>query len=154
MIATPHITHAEAQPAAVIRLAIARSEIQSVMGPAIDDVLAAVQAQGLSPAGPVFAHHYAITAETFDFDVGVPVSGPFTPAGRVKAGEQPGGRVARTVFHGNYSGLHGAWGEFKGWLEAEGHATAPDLWEVYASGPESDPDPASWRTELNKPLLG
>jgi hypothetical protein len=35
---------------------------------------------------------------------------------------------------------------------AEGHASGPDLWECYATGPDSDPDPAAWRTELNRPL--
>jgi hypothetical protein len=29
---------------------------------------------------------------------------------------------------------------------------AQGLWECYAAGPESNPDPASWRTELNRPL--
>ncbi len=32
-------------------------------------------------------------------------------------------------------------------------AMHPDLWECYAAGPESGPDPAKWRTELNRPLL-
>jgi len=30
--------------------------------------------------------------------------------------------------------------------------TFQDLWEVYVAGPESGPDPATWRTELNRPL--
>ena len=31
-------------------------------------------------------------------------------------------------------------------------ANYPDLWECYTVGPESSPDSADWRTELNRPL--
>lgn len=153
MLETPHIAHAEPCQAAVIHVTVPRSEIQHVMGPAINEVIAAVSAQGIGPLGPVFAHHLKMSADTFDFEVGVPVSSPVQPSGRVKPGNLQGGRVARTVFQGNYDQLHAAWGQFGEWIRAQNVRTAPDLWEVYAKGPESDPDPASWRTELNQPLL-
>lgn len=38
------------------------------------------------------------------------------------------------------------------WIAASGHTPAEDLWERYAAGPESSPDPATWRTELIRPL--
>jgi effector-binding domain-containing protein len=62
--------------------------------------------------------------------------------------------VARTVHHGGYEGLPLAWGKFLAWVADGGHTPAPDLWERYLVGPESSPDPADWRTELNQPLLG
>lgn len=43
--------------------------------------------------------------------------------------------------------------EIVDWIEANGHRPAPDLWERYVAGPESSPDPAAWRTELNRPLI-
>jgi hypothetical protein len=45
----------------------------------------------------------------------------------------------------------GTEGEFRDWIAANGQKPAPDLWEIYLSGPESSPDPATWRTELNRP---
>jgi effector-binding domain-containing protein len=59
----------------------------------------------------------------------------------------------RTVYHGGYEGLPSAWAEFDAWIASEGLAIGPDLWEVYVTGPESGPDPAIWRTELNRPLI-
>lgn len=154
MLETPHITQVDAQQTAVIRLTIPRAEIQSVMGPGIEELMATVQAQGVAPTGPWFSHHFAMHPDTFDFEIGVPVSAPVSPSGRVQPGSLPAAKVARTILHGNYDGLGAGWGEFLGWVEAQGYQAAPDLWEVYVKGPESDPDPASWRTELNKPLLG
>jgi effector-binding domain-containing protein len=153
MIDTPHITQSPAQQTAVIHLTIPRADIRHVMGPGIAEVMAAVAAQGIGPAGPVFSHHLKMAPDMFDFEIGVPVSGPVTPVGRVRAGSLPAATAARTVLHGNYDGLAGGWAELLAWVEAHGHKPAPDLWEIYVKGPESDPDPAAWRTELNQPLL-
>jgi effector-binding domain-containing protein len=154
MLDTPRVVRTDAQRAAVIRITVAREEIQNVMGPGIGEVMATVQAQGLTPAGPVFSHHLKMDPKVFDFEVGVPVSAPVKPTGRVKPGELPAATVARTVYRGPYEGLGSAWAEFGKWIDAEGHKTADDLWESYVSGPESSPDPANWQTQLNRPLAG
>jgi effector-binding domain-containing protein len=154
MIDTPQIVQSPAQLTAVIRLTIPRKEIQSVMGPAIGEVMAAVAAQGIAPSGPVFSHHFRMDPGIFDFEVGVPIPKPVSPAGRVKPGQLPATTVARTVYHGPYEGLGAAWGEFDAWIAANGHTPAPNLWERYVAGPESGPDPANWRTELNRALTG
>jgi effector-binding domain-containing protein len=70
----------------------------------------------------------------------------------VKPGQLPATTVARTVYHGDYEGLGAAWGEFGAWIKANGYTPAPNLWECYVAGPESNPDPATWRTELIRPL--
>jgi effector-binding domain-containing protein len=90
--------------------------------------------------------------DIFDFEIGVPVKTPVSAAGRVKARQLPAATVARTVYRGPYEGLGPAWGEFDAWITARGHTPAPDLWECYVAGPEANPDPATWRTELNRPL--
>ena len=154
MIETPEIVTLAAQPIALIHLTVPRSEIQNVMGPGITELMAAVGAQGIGPTGAWFTHHHRMDPAVFDFDIGVPVSGPVTPTGRVVAGELPAATVARTVYQGGYEGLGAAWGEFEAWIAAAGHQVAPDLWERYVTGPESGPDAATYRTELNRPLVG
>ncbi|HEY6897580.1 MAG TPA: GyrI-like domain-containing protein, partial [Rhodocyclaceae bacterium] len=153
MLTKPEIIETAEQLTAVIHLTVPRSEIQAVMGPAIAEVLAAIAAQGLAPAGPCFSFHWRRpTATTFDFEVGFPVGKTITPTGRVKPGKLAAGKVVRTVYGGGYEGLGAAWGEFCAWIEAEGLAVQESLWECYVAGPESSADPATWRTELNQPL--
>ena len=152
MLDRPGITQTVAQTTAIIRLVIPRADIQKVMGPGIAELMAAVAAQGIAPAGPIFSHHFRMDPEIFDFEIGVPVAAPISAAGRVKPGQLPAATVARTVYHGPYEGLSSAWGEFTDWIAAAGHTPAADLWECYVSGPESGPDPATWCTELNRPL--
>ena len=153
MIDTPQLTQTPAQLAAVIRLTIPRSEIRSAMGPGITEVMAAVKAQGIGPAGPWFTHHLKMDPATFDFEICVPVTAPVIPVGRVTPASFPAVTVARTVYHGDYAGLGDAWGGFKAWIAANGHAMGPDLYECYPVGPESSPNPADWRTELSQTLI-
>jgi effector-binding domain-containing protein len=77
---------------------------------------------------------------------------PVVASGRVKPSQWLAMKVARTVYRGPYEGLADAWSEFLDWIAANGHTAAPDLYQCYAAGPESSPDPANWRTEFTKPL--
>jgi len=153
MIDLPIVTKTTAQMAAVIHLTIPRNQIQSVMGPGLSEIMEAVKAQGIGPAGPWFTHHFKMDPATFDFEICVPVTAPVTPVGRVKAGTFPSVTVARTVYRGGYEGLGAAWGEFKAWVTTNGHTTGPDIYECYAAGPESSANPADWRTELSQTLV-
>lgn len=152
MLEPPFITQTSEQLTAVIHLTVPRAEIREVMGPGIGEVRAVVAAQGLTPTGPWFTHHLKMDPAVFDFEVGVPVGTAIAAAGRVRPGRLPATRVARALYRGPYEGLSDAWGEFMAWISANGHAPAADLWECYAAGPEASPDPAAWRTELNRPL--
>lgn len=154
MIDPPQITQSIAQQTAFIHLTVPRSEIRNVMGPGLGELMAAIAAQGIAPAGPWFTHHLKMDPAIFDFEICVPVAALVAATGRVRAGQLPASTVARTVFHGDYGGLPAAWGEFNAWIVANGHKPGPDLWECYVAGPESNPDPLTWRTELNRPLTG
>jgi len=153
MIDTPHITQSKAQLTAFIHVTVPRSEIQTVMGPAITEVFSVLAAQGIAPTGPWFTHHLCRPDDVFDFKACVPVAQPVVASGRVQPGELPArAKVARTVYHGDYSGLGEGWGQFMKWIEENGYASEKDLWECYTVGPEAGPDSSVWRTELNKPL--
>ena len=152
MLSTPQILQTKAEPAAVIHLTVPRNEMMKVFGPAVGELMAALAKQGVAPVGAVFAHHLKMSPENFDFELGVHVAAPVQAAGRVKPSELPAAKVARAIYSGPYEGLPSAWGDFSSWIKANGHAPAENLWEVYSVGPQSSPDPANWRTELNRPL--
>ncbi|MBI5168171.1 MAG: GyrI-like domain-containing protein [Candidatus Eisenbacteria bacterium] len=153
MIDEPQILHTTAQPIAVVRLTVPRSEIREVMGPAIGEVRGVLAEQGVAPAGPWFTRHLRLDPDVFDLEVGVPVWSTFDESGRVVASMLPAVKLARTIYQGPYEGLAEAWSEFEEWIAAEGHECGAGLWECYVAGPESGPDPAAWRTELNRALV-
>ena len=148
MIEPPSIVHLAPRPAAVIRFTIPRNEIATVMGPAIGELIACLAGQGLMPSGPVYAHHFRLDPEVFDFEIGVPFAGDFEPEGRVLAGSTPSGKAVMTTLHGPYDGLPDGWGEFHQRILSASLPLAGNFWESYAKGPESGLDPTQWRTEL------
>jgi effector-binding domain-containing protein len=135
MIDAPEIVQTAAQPAAIIHITCTRTEIAGAMDPGIRELLAAVAAQGIGPAGPIFSHHLRLAPDLFDFELGIPVTAPVTPVGRVTAGELPAAKVARTVYHGPYDGLGAAWGEFVAWVAASGHSPRRGLLGALRLGP-------------------
>jgi effector-binding domain-containing protein len=153
MIETPKLVDTPMQLVAIVHIETPRSKMQQVMGPGIGEVMAAVKAQGIGPTGPWFAHHLKMTPDAFDFDICVPVSSPVSAVGRVKSWQRPASKVVRTLYHGPYEGLGGAWHEFGKWAEANGYKTAGDLYECYMVGPEASPDSANWCTELSRPVI-
>ncbi len=152
MLDNPEVIQTDEQLTAVIHLTIPRAEISDVMGPAIAEIMSTMATQGITPDGSCFSYHLKRPSDIFDFEVGFPVNRPITPAGRVKMSKLPAAKIVRTTYRGGYEGLGVAWGEFCAWIDAKGLDAQDSLWECYTSGPESSPDPATWCTELNRPL--
>jgi effector-binding domain-containing protein len=153
MIDTPQIVQSVAQQTAIIRVTVPRAEIRKVMGPGLGELMATLGKQGIVPAGRWFTHHLKMDPNIFDFEIGVPVTVAVAPAGRVTAGQLPAATVARTIYHGPYEGLPGAWKEFGAWIAAQGRTAGPSLWETYVTDPATNPDPSTWSTELTRPLV-
>ena len=152
MIDTPQIIQTTPQHTAFIHLTVTLAEMMKVFGPTVGELLAALAAQGVAPAGPLCAHHLRRPADTFDFELSFPVSAPVQAAGRVQPGVWPARRAARTIHHGSYEGLGESWTEFMDWIETNGHTPAPDFYESYVTQSDTHPDPADWCTELTRPL--
>ena len=140
MIETPTIVDLPAQAYAALAIFVARDQIKTVMGPGIQELMATLKVQGLTPTGSWFTHHVRRPTDTFDFEIGIPVAAPVTASGRVRPRTSPSMRIARTIYIGPYEGLAGAWGEFTDWIVANGFVRSPDLWEYYLTGPESSSD--------------
>jgi effector-binding domain-containing protein len=152
MIETPQITETSAKLTAIVPIRTPRSQMQTVMGPGVEELFATLAAQGIDPIGPWFTHHLEITPEEFNFQICIETASAVTPAGRVQPGEWPAMKVVRTVYHGPYEGLGEAWGEFDSLTEKQGLKTAGDLWEVYVVNPATTSDPAEFRTQLNRQI--
>ena len=152
MIDEPRIVQTSTQEMACIHITTPREKIQEVMGPGYMELMETLKAQGATPSGPWFTHHLKMDPDIFDFEICLPVLAPVQPAGRMLPGQLRAARVARTVHHGGYEGLSDAWVALEAWIKKKGQTSAPDLWEIYLTGPEMGSDSSKWQTELNRPL--
>ena len=78
---TPRVVTTEPRLTATIRMHIPRNEMMTRFGPAVQELAAALAAQGIPPAGSAFAHHFRMTPGVFDFEVGFVTPKPVQPAG-------------------------------------------------------------------------
>lgn len=152
MIDTPQIVQSPRQRTAAIHVTVARSEMQQVFPPAYSELLSVLRDQGIRPSGPLLSYHLKMPSNMFDFEIALPVDADVKPSGRVIASEVPAFRVACCVYRGAMDGIGAAWGELRNWIEANGHAGKPLMWERYVVGPDSKLDQSEWQTELNWPL--
>ena len=154
MLDNPVMLATQAIRAAVIRLNAHPKDMPEVMDPAFPELLKALAAQGVAATGPVFSHFFKMTPDLFEFEVGVPVAVDVQPTGRVEPGQLPEATVMQTIYYGPYEGLPAAWGQFDQLVEEAGYQKLDEFWEEYIYGPESSPDPATWRTRLNRLVNG
>lgn len=153
-IDTPQIVQTSDQLTAGIRLTIPRSEIHSVMDPAIQELMRVVAEQGIGPGGPWLSHHLRHQPDIFDFEVAVPVLAPVQPTGRVQPGRLPAARAVRGTHAGSYETLGTSWAELMTWIDGRAYVPGARFWEVYRIGPETSQNPDDWRTDLYRPLVG
>ena len=134
-------------PTAVVRGEVPVPEISAFLGGAFGEVMGAISAAGVFPAGPPFARYDFLEVpageapETFAVEAGFPVSAPVVPTGRVEPSTLPGGSAAVTVHVGPYQNVSAAYTAIERRLGE--HAMVPKgaPWESYLDDPSEVPEP-------------
>lgn len=149
-----HLIDVLEQPVAGVRQRVRMDELTGVFDTRFQEVLAALHTAGRHPAGAPYARYRGEPTDTIDVEIGFPVDGPFTVTGDVVPGTLPAVRAAEAVHVGSYDGLPATYDEMFAWISEHGLNAMDEMWEVYESGMESDPDPATWRTRIVWPVTG
>lgn len=149
MITPPEVIRTKEIATAVIPLVVPGREMPKYMDPAIEELMKTITGQGIEITGPMFSYHHRRPSDTFDFEIGFPVSKAVKPEGRVINGKLPAVKVVRSVYQGPYDGLAQAWPELQTWVRQNGHGETGKFWESYLTNPEEVKDPKNYKTELN-----
>lgn len=145
----PEIAVVPEQPTAVIAGVVPVTELAGFFDRSFNALAPVVGRQGRQITGAAFARYHGPPSDTADLEVGFPTDAAVTPAGEVRPGTLPAGRVARLVHVGAYDELGTSWGRLQAWIAAQGEQPTAVLWEAYVTEPSPDMDPADLRTELN-----
>lgn len=144
------------RPALAIPLHSRLTEIPATLGVALAEVWHAAEAAGRTPEGPPYTRYLSEPDEAageLDYEAGVMLGEP-APVGHGRAlpAELPGGTLAVAWHVGPYDTIAETYGALMGWIGEQGRRPAGPMWEVYWTDPESEPDPARWRTEVIVPV--
>ena len=140
------------QATAVIRERVPMNELPQFFARAYQATMAAAQAQGRHPTGPPFSMYHGRPTDVVDVEAGFPVNGAIAPADGVVPGTLPAGKVVQTTHVGPYDTLSQTYDMVLGYMKEHDLTPADDMWEVYLSDPQRQPDPATWRTEIFWPV--
>lgn len=138
-------------PVAMMRATLAVADLPAWLGTAFGRTAAALGRQGAGPAGPPFARFHRLADDRFEVEAGFPAVRAVDDDGDVVGATLPGGPAAVTVHVGPYDEMEPTYEAIATWIADHGFEPVGDSWEVYLSDPQSQPDPATWRTEVVQP---
>jgi effector-binding domain-containing protein len=137
------LVDAVASPTAVVAETTTWAEFPAVWGKLLDQVWEVIRAGGATKDG----HNVMLYLDDApSVEVGVQVTGPFSPSGRVVPSTLPAGRAVTTVHRGPYDRLGDAHDAVHQWARAHGHRLSRVRWEVYGDWVE---DPEALETEVS-----
>jgi hypothetical protein len=141
-----------------IRLKTPPQDFDKVIPVNINAVYDWLGQHGIASTGAPFMRYNVINmADQMDVEIGVPVASPIVGDNKVKPGVLPAGRYASLVYRDVTRGEDGNgvlidWAKTQGlkwdhWQVPEGDAFG-SRYEIFLSGPQDDPDPTMWDTEV------
>lgn len=140
------------QPVMSIRGKTTLAALVDTIGEFLREVWEYVEKSGGKFSGPPFTCYHKISGEEIEIEAGMPVSDPLPSAGRIKAGELPGGEAVSTIHYGPYDFLPAAGEALDAWVKQHGREAAGPNWEIYWTDPGEVIKAEEWKTEVIKPL--
>jgi len=129
---------AEPTPTAVVVASTTWVEFPRTWRPLLDEVWSFLRS-GAAPGLYKDGHNIILYKDNApNIEVGVQVSGPFDPVGRVVASTLPAGLVATATHTGPIAEIGGTHDAVCAWSKANGYRLAGYRWEIYG-----DPDPST-----------
>jgi effector-binding domain-containing protein len=161
-ITEPKLENREALPYVGIRSQVSMQEMPNIIPQHIGEVAGWLGQQGIEPDGPpIIRYHVCPTVAAgtalVDMTVGWPVVKPLTGNGHIVADALPTGRYASLVYTGVENGVPANavlidWAKENG---VEWNSRDVELGEAFAGrvehlldGPDDDPNPSNWKTEV------
>ncbi|MBX3066314.1 MAG: GyrI-like domain-containing protein [Anaerolineae bacterium] len=158
MIGTPKIDERRELPYAGIRVQVPHTQFPTIIPQLIDEIYAWLGQHGVEGKGPLMRYYVINMSGTMDVELGVEVDSPITGDDRVKAQALPAGRYAWLIYTGigekavQGNGALINWAEESGikwdrWDDPKGDAFRSRV-EFFLDGPQDDPNPDNWRSEV------
>lgn len=150
----PAILELQSAPFAFIQLQSSLADMPQVIGQGFGTLSMLFSKAGAAMAGNPMAHYLDFDAQSVTFELGFPVLESDTDkllAAGLSIGRTPGGRNMTAVHIGPYDTVSDTYELMGAAMKAQGVAGSKDMWESYASPPETPP--AEIRTEVIWPLV-
>lgn len=154
---TPKIVRREATPYAAVPAEV-RIPFGEAIGPLMGEAAGHLDRIGIKNFGPAVFRYDVIDMPRLEMQFGFITPGAVAGNDRVKAGLLPAGEYVTLTYVGNYDNLQAATGTVIDWARQQGiewdSTPGPSgerfasRFEIYPNGPDDEPDPDKWITEI------
>ncbi|WP_166872719.1 GyrI-like domain-containing protein [Salinibacterium sp. ZJ450] len=135
-----------------VREMVMPEDMPEFFGRAFDKAYSALQEQGAEVAGPPVAVYRGDPEHGFDVLAGFPVAGAVARSPGLEVEELPAGPAVAIIHIGSYDSMTETYAKVTAWMQDQKLTPAEPMWEDYLTGPDANPDPATWRTRIVFPL--
>ncbi|HEX7351789.1 GyrI-like domain-containing protein [Brachybacterium sp.] len=160
----PTLVQRAPTPYAALAASVTMAELDTVIPAALDEVAARLAARGIAPIGPPLIRYRVIDMDgLLQIENGWPVADLAGAPDSLVLDTLPGGTYGSATYRDVREGVAGNaalldWGREQGhmwdrWDTPEGDAFASRI-ELFLTGPEEDPDPATWLNEVAIKVVG
>lgn len=157
MLTLPRIVDRAATPYAAIPAEVS-IPFGEAIGPLMGEAAGYLGASGVGAFGPAVFKYDVIDMPRLEIELGFVTPGPVDGNGRVKSGLLPAGKYATVTYTGHYDNVMDATATLIGWAKEKGiewDSTSDakgehfvSRFEIYPNGPDDEPDPNKWITEI------
>ncbi|WP_037313221.1 MerR family transcriptional regulator [Amycolatopsis orientalis] len=140
------------QPIAHLTIRTPLGGLAELIGPSYARLFAALEAQGVAPAGPSGARYLTGDPDELTVELFVPVDGPVRHDGGIGSGELPGGLLVATIHEGGYDDVEPAYRSLGRWIAERDRVPAGPAEELYLVAPGPSVTPEAYRTEIAWPV--
>lgn len=127
-------------------------QISAEMGAVYGELMTFATRNNLRMAGFPYAIYHQFEGTRVDMECGLPVDRAINSEGKFLCGTFPETRCAGVEYYGDYNQLERAHTAIQQWIKTHGFQLAGPPVEVYATDPQSEPDPAKWLTRVYYPI--
>lgn len=136
---------------------IRADQVGTDIGVGLAELYSEVESAELHPTGPPSVTYLdpLMPGEKVNVELGIavaPGAGGAEPGAGARVVARHSRPVARTIHHGDYTGIARAYEALEDWIFSHGYRSAGPPTESYLAGPDSTPDPAEYRTEVCVPV--
>lgn len=149
---SPEIVELQPQEAVTVHGDVPMIELPAFFDRAFHEAAEAATTAGVAIVGPPFGYYPRMPAATVVVEAGFPVSAPVADGAGAHRLVLPGGRAAQVLHVGSFATLEQTYADLRTWMAEHGLTPGPVVWECYLSDPATEPDPATWRTQIVWPL--
>ncbi len=136
-----------------IQRIFAPADIAHVLGEILPTVYQFVMESGIDIAGAPVCRYKEWTKEQATVEAGLPITGNARPEGEIILSSIPAGRYASVIHRGSYDTVDHAHQAIEKWLQRQGLTADADVFEIYLTDPDEQPDPAEWQTQVMRRVV-